>query len=112
MSKKNQKTNTVDKGKKFGVLTNKSPSWKTIGTKVFGVSIITVSFATMVQILPLLFVFVGAYMGLQPNVSLGHIDAVIWALTCVSVLVVALYVYINCLKYVWLKMVWNTNHKR
>lgn len=66
---------------------------------------VAVSIGVYIQLLPLVYVFLGAMMGLSPDVKIGQMDLVVWAMTCIGVTLPLSYLLIRICRYLWRHMV-------
>lgn len=75
--------------------------------RAVGVILLGVSTSIYVQVLPLVFVFLGGYMRLPLKGSATIMDLSIWILTCVGILIPSIYAFITWMKFVWKRFVRN-----
>ena len=95
MLMKKKKSETIQKIEKASTPTLKKPFVR----KAIGVTAILLSTSIFVQGIPLLYVFLGAYLGVPADAKIGDMDSMIWLLTCVTLMPLAVYGFVKWVKY-------------
>lgn len=103
-NKATNKTKVTPINQNVDTHTNTSMSSK-ITTRIIGLITLGMSTSMFVQGLPFLFIFLGGMMGIPTDAKFTSIDTVIWLLTSVAMMIVAVYVFITWMKYVWRRFV-------
>lgn len=85
------------------VPTNKN----TFLSKVLGAIFLSLSLSVFIQGVPLMFVFIGAYLGVPAEARVGDMDTMIWLLTSVTMMLLALYTFITWMKFLWRRFITN-----
>ena len=78
---------------------------KFIGSRIFGMFVLVMSAGLFVQALPLVYVFIGVYLGLPAEVSFTDMDTLVWMLTSISMMILILYAFITWMKFIWRRFV-------
>lgn len=74
--------------------TPSTPAWKKpIVQKAIGLVLLLVSVSVFAQGIPFMFLFIAAYMGLPVDATVGDMNSVVWLLTSVTMMIVALYAF-------------------
>ncbi|WP_078598688.1 hypothetical protein [Evansella clarkii] len=76
-------------------------------TRMFGALLLLVSGSMFMQGIPLMFVFIAAYLGIPADATVGGIDTMVWLLTSVTMMVLAIYVFIVWIKFIWGRFITN-----
>lgn len=76
-------------------------------TKTVGVILLSFSLSVFIQGVPLMFVFIGAYLGVPVDAKVGNMDTMIWLLTSVTMMLLALYGFITWMKFLWRRFITN-----
>ena len=71
----------------------------------FGLVLLVMSASVFVQVIPLVYIFIGGLLGLPADAKLNTMDGGIWVLTCVTTMLIAVYGFIAWSKYVWNRFV-------
>jgi hypothetical protein len=69
--------------------------------KTIGLALLVISASVFIQGIPLMFVFIGAYLGVPADATIGNMDTMIWLLTCVTMMVLVLYAFLTWMKCLW-----------
>ncbi|MGX1195852.1 hypothetical protein [Metabacillus sp. SLBN-84] len=80
---------------------------KTFATKAFGAFLLAMSTSVFVQGIPLMFVFIGAYLGVPADAAAGDMDTMVWLLTSVTMMILAVYGFIKWMKFLWRRFITN-----
>lgn len=80
---------------------------KKFATRVFGAFLLAMSVSVFAQGIPLLFVFIGAYLGVPAEATINDMDTMVWLLTSITMMVVAVYAFITWMKFVWSRFITN-----
>lgn len=74
-------------------------------SRAIGLVVIVMSAAMYVQLVPLVMVFTGGYMGIQSGEVTLNMDLMIWLITGVALVVPMIYIFIQWMKYIWSRFV-------
>ncbi|MCR6108736.1 hypothetical protein HXA34_20780 [Salipaludibacillus agaradhaerens] len=85
-------------------LTSPKPK-KNVLTKLFGVCLLIASLSVFAQGIPLMFVFIGAYLGVPADAVIGNMDTMIWLLTSVTMLILSVYAFVSWMKFLWRRFI-------
>lgn len=80
---------------------------KSFVTRALGVIFLAISVSVFVQGIPLLYVFLGAYLGVPADAKVSNMDTMIWLLTCLTMMILALYAFISWTKFLWRRFIAN-----
>jgi len=72
-----------------------------IAKRGFGLVLLAMSASVFIQMIPLVYIFIGGLLGLPADAKLTSMDGAIWLLTCVTAMLIAVYGFIAWTKYVW-----------
>ncbi|MCC2248987.1 hypothetical protein JUJ52_03315 [Virgibacillus sp. AGTR] len=72
-----------------------------LATRILGVIFLTMSVSVFAQGIPLMFVFIGAYLGIPTDATVGEMDTMVWLLTSVTMMILAVYAFLAWMKYLW-----------
>lgn len=72
-----------------------------------GLMLVTISGTMYAQLVPLTLVFMGGYLGIQPDATINQMDTLIWALTGIALLVPMGWIFIRWLQFVWTRFILN-----
>lgn len=73
--------------------------------RTLGIILLIVSMGAFFQIVPLTLVFVGGYLGVQPNATYTEMDTIIWAISSVAFIVPMVWAFIKWVKYIWARFI-------
>ena len=73
---------------------------KKFAIRALGAFILAMSVSVFAQGIPLLFVFIGAYLGVPADATINDMDTMVWVLTSVTMMIVAVYAFITWMKFV------------
>lgn len=76
-------------------------------SKGLGAIILAISLSVFMQGIPLMFVFIGAYLGVPADAKVSNMDTMVWLLTSVTMMLLALYTFIAWMKFLWRKFITN-----
>lgn len=82
-------------------------STNTFLSKGLGAILLVISLSMFMQGVPLMFVFIGAYLGVPADATVGNMDTMVWLLTSVTMMFLALYSFITWVKFLWRKFITN-----
>lgn len=96
-----QSVETQSKSRKDKVLHS---IWASV-SRVIGLVVIVMSATMYVQLVPLVMVFIGGYMGIQSGEVTLNMDLMIWLITGIALVVPMIYIFIQWMKYIWSRFV-------
>ncbi|KQY91001.1 hypothetical protein ASD24_24715 [Paenibacillus sp. Root52] len=76
-----------------------------IMTRVVGIITVGLSVSLFVQLIPFVFLFIAGYVGIQPTASLNNMNAMVWILSCVTIMLVTVYGFITWMKFIWRRLI-------
>lgn len=75
--------------------------------RAIGAFFMLISVSFFVQIIPLVYVFTGAYLSIPADAKIGDMDTMVWLLTCVTIMLIAVYGFIQWMKWLWNRFILN-----
>lgn len=72
-----------------------------------GAILLAMSLSVFAQGIPLMFVFIGAYLGVPAEAKIGDMDTMVWLLTSLTMMILVLYAFISWMKFLWRRFVTN-----
>lgn len=81
---------------------NKESKKKGYALKALGAFIMAMSVSVFVQAVPFMFLFIGAYLGIPADAPI-NMDTMVWLLTSVTMMILAVYGFILWMKFLWRK---------
>lgn len=60
-----------------------------------GVALVLFSVSVFIQFVPLMYVFIGAYLGIKADATIGSIDSIVWILTSLTLMLIVVYGFIR-----------------
>lgn len=73
--------------------------------RVFGLFLMTLVSVIYVQLVPLLLIFLGGYMGIPVDAGINSMDTMIWILASLAMIGPLLYGYIKIITKIWHRMI-------
>lgn len=65
------------------------------GAYLTGVALVLFSVSVFMQAVPLMYVFIGAYLGLPADATIGSVDSIVWILTSLTLMLLVVYGFIR-----------------
>jgi hypothetical protein len=84
-----------------------STSTNTFVPRGLGAILLAISLSVFTQGVPLMFVFIGAYLGVPADAKVGNMDTMVWLLTSVTMMFLVLYGFISWMKFLWRRFITN-----
>lgn len=75
--------------------------------RAIGAFFLLMSVSLFVQVIPLIYVFTGAYLSIPTDAEIGDMDTMVWLLTCVTIMLIAVYGFIQWMKWLWNRFIIN-----
>jgi hypothetical protein len=79
----------------------------TFTSKVLGIILLSMSLSVFVQAVPLMYIFIGGYLGVPSDAKIGSMDTMVWILTSVTMMILSLYTFITWMKFLWRRFITN-----
>lgn len=79
----------------------------TFALKGLGFILLAMSLSVFVQAVPLMYIFIGGYLGIPADARVGNMDTMVWILTSVTMMILTLYAFITWMKFVWRRFITN-----
>lgn len=80
---------------------------KSFATRALGVFFLAISASVFVQAIPLMYVFIGAYLGVPADATVSQMDTLVWLLTSFTMMILAVYAFISWMKFLWRRFITN-----
>ena len=101
MFKKKKETPVKPSAEKASIPVFKRPSVR----KAIGLALLVASASVFVQGLPLMYIFIGVYMGVPTDTTMGNMDSMVWLLTSVTLSAIAVYGFVKWMKFLFNRFV-------
>lgn len=109
--KKSQKKHTdehvrnINEAKKPDAKSNNQSKLSRYMIRTTGAFFLALSVSIYAQLVPLLFVFIGAYLGIPSDASMNDMDSMIWLLTSITMMILSIFAFIAWIKFVWRRFI-------